>query len=153
MENATKALMIAGAVLIAIMIIGVGMMIFNSGNKTITDSIGKLNQIEIQTFNSEFDGYEGNQKGTVVKELLSKIIALNASNDEVHDEKLVHVKVSGKGMTATGDTSASDTTKADTTSTYLTSIRTQITNGKTYNIQFGYTAGLITEITIASNDK
>ena len=32
MENATKALMIAGAVLIAIMIIGVGMMIFSSSN-------------------------------------------------------------------------------------------------------------------------
>ena len=32
MENATKALMIAGAVLIAIMIIGIGMMIYQSAN-------------------------------------------------------------------------------------------------------------------------
>ena len=91
MENATKALMIAGAVLIAIMIIGVGMMIFNSGSKTINDSIGKLNQVEIQSFNSELEGYEDKQKGTVVKELISKIMALNATNESVHDEKVVEV--------------------------------------------------------------
>ena len=35
MENATKALMIAGAVLIAILIIGVGMMIYNSAQGSI----------------------------------------------------------------------------------------------------------------------
>ena len=36
MENATKALMIAGAVLIAILIIGVGMMIYNSAKSSST---------------------------------------------------------------------------------------------------------------------
>ena len=129
------------------------MMIFNSGNKTITDSIGKLNQIEIQTFNSEFEGYEGKQKGTVVKELLSKIIALNASNDDVHDEKLVHVSAGEGGALKAAKDSSVDTAKGDTTSTYLTSIRTQITNGKTYKVEFGYTAGLITNITISEDKK
>lgn len=148
MENATKALMIAGAVLIAIMIIGVGMMIFNSGSKTINDSIGKLNQVEIQSFNSELEGYEDKQKGTVVKELISKIMALNATNESVHDEKVVEVienKVD-KLPDVLPEVAENETGKK--TSAELTAIRNKVTNGQTYMISFGYTSGLITKIKI-----
>ena len=49
MENATKALMIAGAVLIAILIIGVGMMIYNSAQGSIEGATSKISQQEIGT--------------------------------------------------------------------------------------------------------
>lgn len=147
MENATKALMIAGAVLIAIMIIGVGMMIFNSGNKTITDSIGRLNQIEVQTHNSQFTGYGGSQKGTTVKELLNNIIASNATNRDVHDEKLVGVLQGADASTA------SDNDTGVNTDSEVNLISTKVINGQTYEVTFGYTAGLITKIGITGEFK
>ena len=140
MENATKALMIAGAVLIAIMIIGVGMMIFTSGSNTVKENIAKLDQMEIKMFNSEFEGYEGKRNGSMVKEMISTVIALNASNRDVHDEKLVKVSLTPKTGTPTSD-------KDDDAG--LADIRKAIVNGKTYDVSFGYTSGLITSITIA----
>lgn len=62
MENATKALMIAGAVLIAILIIGVGMLIYNSAQGTIQGATSKVSQQEIELFNNGFTQYEGKQK-------------------------------------------------------------------------------------------
>ena len=39
MENATKALLIAGAVLIVILLIGVGMLIFNSSTQPVQTNV------------------------------------------------------------------------------------------------------------------
>ena len=72
MENATKALLIAGAVLIVILLIGVGMLIFNSSTQP------------VQTFNAQFENYAGVQNGTSVKTLLSNVISSNA----VYDNKV-----------------------------------------------------------------
>lgn len=80
MENASKALIIAGAILISILLISVGILVMNStGNmqdevKTSSDSMA------IQTFNSNFTAYEGNEmSGSQVKSLLSYIKSSNAS--------------------------------------------------------------------------
>lgn len=135
MENATKALMIAGAVLIAIMIIGVGIMIFQSGQETVNSSIGKMDQIEIDTFNSELLAYEGNQKGSNVKQLITKVITLNATNTGTYDDKVIEIN---------GKKEAND----------LATERTGITNGKTYNVSMQYNSGgLITTITIGEPSK
>lgn len=93
MENATKALMIAGAVLIAIMIIGIGMMIYQSASGTINKAMGSVDQIAIDTFNGDLIGYEGNQKGTQVKALITKIITLNSTNKESDPDKLLNVVI------------------------------------------------------------
>lgn len=135
MENATKALMIAGAVLIAIMIIGVGIMIFQSGQETVNSSIGKMDQIEIDTFNSELLAYEGTQKGSNVKQLITKVITLNATNTGTYDDKVIEIN---------GKKEAND----------LATERTGITNGKTYNVSMQYNSGgLITTITIGEPSK
>lgn len=135
MENATKALMIAGAVLIAIMIIGVGIMIFQSGQETVNSSIGKMDQIEIDTFNSELLAYEGTQKGSNVKQLITKVITLNATNTGTYDDRVIEIN---------GKKEAND----------LATERTGITNGKTYNVAMQYNSGgLITTITIGEPSK
>ena len=82
MENASKALIMAGAVLIAILLISVGLILVNSG-KGVADSGKKAMQTqEIQTFNSQFTPYEGIISGTEVKSLINKIIASNAVNKD-----------------------------------------------------------------------
>ena len=62
MENASKALLIAGSILIVILLIAFGMRIFNSTSDT-TDSVETtMKTTEISTFNSKFADYAGSKK-------------------------------------------------------------------------------------------
>lgn len=131
MENATKALMIAGAVLIAIMIIGVGMMIFSSSSDMLNEQLGGMDKFAIDQFNNTFLPYEGTQKGSQLKQLISDVITLNATNAGVNDYKIVSVN------------GASDATA-------LRTQRTNLVSGKNYTVTLDYNdGGLITTITIA----
>ena len=80
MENATKALIIAGAVLIAIVLIAVGIKILGSTKGAIdqTDNVSKTMAKSI--FNSQFQQYEGNQNGSAVRSLFSKVVTNNGTN-------------------------------------------------------------------------
>lgn len=140
MENATKALMIAGAVLIAIMIIGVGMMIFSSSNDILNESLSGMDKYAIDQFNNTFLPYEGTKKGSQLKQLISDIITLNATNLGVNDYKIVTATVDGTG---------------GTTAEELRNARTALVSGKNYNVTLGYdtnNSGLITTVTITSAD-
>lgn len=80
MENASKALLIAGAILIAILIIGIGMLVFNGIGSITGQQEAKVNAMAIQMFNAEFEAYKGtNVSGSNVKALLSSIAANNTS--------------------------------------------------------------------------
>lgn len=82
MENASKALLIAGAVLIVIVLISVGMLILNSTNDVTTQAGDTSTSQAIQTFNSSFVQYEGSQKGSTVKNLKQTVKASNAANPD-----------------------------------------------------------------------
>ncbi len=84
MENASKALLIAGAILIAILLISVGMMVMQSGQGIISGAEESMSAHEIELFNKEFENYIGKQKGSSVRGLMSKVKASNASHDEDH---------------------------------------------------------------------
>jgi len=75
MENASKALIIAGAILLSILIIAIGMYIYTSSQATIQNSMTDMNTQEIQAFNSNFTAYEGKQTGSQVKALIQKLVA------------------------------------------------------------------------------
>ena len=60
MENASKALIIAGAILLSILIIAIGMFIYNSAQSTINDSMTSFSTQEIEAFNNNFESYKGN---------------------------------------------------------------------------------------------
>ena len=74
MENASKALLIAGAILLCILIIAIGMFIYNSAQGTIIDSLNSLSTQQIESFNNQFVAYQGFQKGVNVKKLLRMLI-------------------------------------------------------------------------------
>ena len=84
MENASKALLIAGSVLIAIVLIAVGMRILNSTSGT-TDSLETtMNATEIAMFNNKFIGYAGqNIPASKVRSLVNTTIASNATSDSI----------------------------------------------------------------------
>lgn len=89
MENASKALIIAGSVLIAILIISLGLFIFKSTEGT-TDQTKKLGEtLEVQQFNSQFLKYCGDSvKGSQVRTLCEVIIAHNANSEDSKKVKI-----------------------------------------------------------------
>ena len=78
MENASRALLIAGSVLIVLLLIGLGMLIYSRATGVINTAATTMNAQEILAFNSQFTPYEGTQKGSSIRSLISKVIASNA---------------------------------------------------------------------------
>ena len=81
MENASKALLIAGAVLIVILLIGIGMLIYSKSTGIVDTAASTMNTQEVQMFNSQFTAYEGEQDVSSVKSLIQAIIANNATHE------------------------------------------------------------------------
>ena len=78
MENASKALIIAGAILLAIVIISLGLIVVNN-SRSVTEN-ANLSEQEIQSFNAKFAAYEGtNVSGSRVNSLIQQVIATNSS--------------------------------------------------------------------------
>ena len=85
MENASKALIIAGAILISILLISVGIIIMNAINNPVQQGKNSADSQAIEMFNAKFTSYAGKQKGSVLKGLTSIVNASNAgdSNHQV----------------------------------------------------------------------
>lgn len=82
MENASKALLIAGTILIAILLIAMGVKLFNSTKGTTESVETTMNSTEVATFNSKFIQYLGtNKTKSDVITLVKEIIASNESSD------------------------------------------------------------------------
>lgn len=69
MENASKALIIAGAILISILLISLGIMVYNQARGTIDES--NLDSEAVQTFNAKFDAYLGEISGNTANALVT----------------------------------------------------------------------------------
>ena len=82
MENASKALLIAAAVLIVIVLIGFGMSIFNSTKGTGTALSDTMTAAEIAQFNNKFTAYMGTQSLAQIKALANVVNANNATSDK-----------------------------------------------------------------------
>ena len=102
MENASKALIIAGAILISILIVGLGVIIYN--NVSGIASGGTLDAQEITAHNSPFQGYFGDYvSGSNVRALLTQVQANNSAaqrNDEKIGNYIYVVDGSGNAVTS-----------------------------------------------------
>ena len=77
MENASKALIIAGAILLAILIIGLGIFIYRQAANRVSDT--GMDQLSIQQFNGQFENYLDKQlTSTSAKALIDTIKTNNA---------------------------------------------------------------------------
>ncbi len=109
MENASKALIIAGAILLAILLISLGILIFSQAQDTVNNS--GMSQAEITAFNNKFLKYEGTQKGSVAKSLVNEVIASNA------DETTPDISVNINGSEVNPITTSGIDTKKEYTIT------------------------------------
>ena len=78
MENATKALLIAAAVLIAIIIISFGLTVVRQGQQSVQDA--DLSEAEATTFNSKFTSYEGTNVSTSKVNAMLQTVFTHNSN-------------------------------------------------------------------------
>ena len=82
MENASKALIIAGAILLAILIISLGILIYNQASSVVNNNA--MSQVELQNFNQQFTQYEGDAvRGSTVRALYQAVLANNVGQDSV----------------------------------------------------------------------
>jgi hypothetical protein len=136
MENASKALIIAGAILVSIVIITLGVMIVSNVRDTIQQN-SNLSEQEISTYNSPFEAYLGTQSGTQVKALCDLIRNHNLANtdDETKNIKIVTGENPGNEAALTSAVSA----------TTVNTFKEGIKAGKTYTVAFSYdkNSGLI----------
>ena len=146
MENASKALIIAGAILLSIAIIGVGMFVYNSVSETITGA-ADMSQDEINTYNQTFANYEGVKNGSQVKQLCDQIRTHN--NGTQDDPSLLITLVEGTAVDAEGPSAIGAT---GTTTAEINTIRNKILSGRQYTVSLGYdSVGRITQVGVQLN--
>ena len=93
MENASKALLIAGAVLATILIISLAIFIVNSTSESWNSSKNTMTELEIYTFNHKFTMYEGKNKSkSDVIQLLKTVASHNSANDTKVAVKVTDVR-------------------------------------------------------------
>lgn len=130
MENASKALIIAGAILLAILIISLGIMILNQAQDTINGS--GMSKAEIQAFNAQFTKYEGTRRGSEIRNLVQEVVASNSLPENSANGANRQVTV----------TMGATTIVTGTTVTNINSIQ----NTHNYTVTCTYTNGIVSGI-------
>jgi len=130
MENASKALIIAGAILLAILLISLGIYIFTGAQDTVKNS--GLSEQEVSTFNSAILKYEGsNKSASDVRAIKNEAVVANKKlkAEGTADNNLI--KINNKAA------DQFDTSKLED-------------SNRSYKITLGYdaTSGKINKITI-----
>ena len=143
MENASKALIIAGAILLSILLIGLGMMVYSKAKGTL-DNTG-IDDVGVQTFNSKFSDYEGsNVSGSSVNALLTTVVSNNRAYNGDDKSKQVTITL-GSGTSLVGNSSFSSGTAPTST--------IKVPTAYTYKVESTADSGsgYITGITITKN--
>jgi len=83
MDNASKALIIAGAVLIAVMLVSVGVMIYQNSIGLVQNQMSNIDSLDAVAFNATFTQYCGTNKNAQnAKTLIEKITQSNTFSTE-----------------------------------------------------------------------
>lgn len=102
MENASKALIIAGAILISILVISLGVLVFNNARTTVSNK--NLNSQDAKAQNQQFEDYFGTDiQPSQCKELLSTIRTNNLTASREGKSQIVGVCYIDKNGKATPD--------------------------------------------------
>jgi len=133
MDNASKALIMAGAILIAVAIVGIGIYIFSAANGMTDDALNQIDALTVTSINSQLQQYEGEIRGREVKALLNTARSINKQN-ALPNSQQIKVVLPGSNVADIPD---------DTSS---------IKDNSIYKVTFSYggAGGYINQITIAT---
>lgn len=146
MENASKALIIAGAILLSILLISLGILVYNNAKGTISDA--NLDSEAAQTFNTKISQYCGKKKNANdMNGLVSAISASNGAQNGKSDQHYILLSVTGLTSYYTG----AAITGYDGT-TLKSSNYPNFSAGVTYQASYSTdAAGYINKVTISQN--
>ena len=144
MENASKALVIAGAILISIVLITLGVVILGQGQDVVNSS--NMDATAISSWNSQFTQYVGtNVTGSNVNALMDSVVANNIiSKRNNESNKYITIYAYQKdNPSKTGDI---DVVSATPTVT----INTKARSSSLYRVEVAYESGYISKIYISN---
>ena len=147
MENASKALIIAGAILLSILIISLGIMVYNNAQ----DSVGNANldQQEIAAFNAQFTPYQGTSvSASQVNSLIQQVLAANQAEQNKGTGITVSITYP-PSILPTG--SLGNATINNTSGPSISGASSSVATGKTYKVVFEYSDSLVSKITVTQN--
>lgn len=142
MENASKALLFAAGILIAIILISVAVYIVSMSNDATEQVGGTISDMELQSFNSKFTTYEGIRTGSQIKALIEAVNSSNATN--AGTDLLVEVALGDKFGTQTPTLTG---TKEDA------DYKLSVGSSKKYNIVIEKESGAVKKIIINGTEK
>jgi len=160
MENASKALIIAGAILISILIIGLGVYIYGNASSTIKKA--DLSSTEAQAHNGTFTNYFGDRKSaSEVKQLITLIRNNNISASTGEDASTkIGIMYKAKGGSAAITTPAKVTNAIKPGRTYYVGVANDYSDTTDSDptadgasaLQSYYSSGYVRIIVINEND-
>ena len=157
MENASKALIIAGAILLAILIISLGIVVYNQAS----DTLKKINidQQEIEAFNNKFVSYQGQKvSGSQVNALRQLVVSVNGSEKNMGRNCFVTFTLNNgtlsDGSSDTDRTIVSlDGVYGEPDANFKADADAGSIQTKTYTVTLGYSevSGLVNAVTATAN--
>ncbi len=135
MENASKAILIAGAILLVMAIIGIGMVIFSQTRGTIDNMGTEIDSFAVQAHNNKFNSYVGQVTGSQVLECIQKALTTNSNQDLDARFKGITVSLSGTVVIDSTKTTYTAPSSFNTSKKYTGSV-TYDTNGIIKTITF-----------------
>ena len=149
MENASKALIIAGAIIISIMVISLAVLVFNRMGGEAKEQ-ANMDEEQIAAFNSKLTPYLGRQSGSQVNALIQYVISANNSAVSSRDAtKAITITFPGND---TGIKVTTDPSTGGMSVTYGTGLK-KVTTGSTsyYDVSGEHdTNGLLTTIKVTA---
>lgn len=147
MENASKALIIAGSILLAILIISLGIAIFTQMKSAVIEN-ANLSEQEVASFNADITPYLGSSiSGSQVNALIQ--LATSIDNKALNSgDKIKRVSIYN-----TSANSGNEIVKLSSTDTAITyGASRKVETGKYYKVEGTHDAnGLITTIVVTPN--
>ena len=134
MENATKALIIAAAILIAIVLISFGVFVLGQGSTMVQEN-SDMSAEQVSAYNATWEAYTGKATGSKVKQLIN---AVNQHN-RITDDASKKITISSAAISGSND------------GTYASKEgNNAIKTGNSYNIKITdhTTGGLVSTITV-----
>jgi len=142
MENASKALIIAGAILLSIVLITLGVVIIGRGQEAVDKA--NIDDQVVSTWNQKFTQYAGNSvRGTNVNILINAVLSSNATcNSNGETDKFIKIK-------STNPATTEETVTLNATGTNYTESCDKVNVNSKYKVTLTYgTKGYISEVNI-----
>lgn len=154
MENASKALIVLGSVLLALMIIGLSLFVFNIAKDPVAKSVDSMSSEEREFFNSKFQRYESGRVSGLETKSLVNITMQNANHQFNLNEKYripeIFISYRDKTNISLERAEINLITSSDSFKLKFQSMLNKISNTAFYSIKTELNAknGIISKITV-----